>query len=142
MIRLENVLSTSLKDVLKMSWRHLEDVLKMSWRCFCKASWKRLEDFLARHLEDVFKTSSEDVWLGRIYSSWSRRLETNMKDVLETSSSRRIFAGVNCECSWKKNQVEKKVVSVMMVSNIFRPLYVTLAFAHNNHFYHHYCYYH
>ena len=28
-----------------------------------------------------------------------------------------------------------------MASNNFKPLYVTLEFAHNNHCYHHYCYY-
>ena len=117
MIRLENVLKTSLQDVLKMSWRRLEDVLKMSWgcfedvlnmswRCLSKMSWRCLEDVwkclegvLARRFEDVFarriedvlkmydqdeyididynvlKMSSEDVWIKRIFWSWSRRLE-------------------------------------------------------------------
>ena len=81
----------------------------MSWRRFCKTFWKRLEDVLARRLEDilktswkrledvlktysqdeyidldqgVLKTSSQDVRLKRTYSSWSRRFE----DVLKTSS--------------------------------------------------------
>ena len=44
MIRLENVLKTSLQDVLKMSSKSLEDVLKISWRRFCKTSWRRFED--------------------------------------------------------------------------------------------------
>ena len=56
--------------VLKMSWRCLEDVLKTSWRCMDKTN-----------ILVLIKTSSEDVWLIRIYSSSSRRLE----DVLKTS---------------------------------------------------------
>ena len=48
MIRLENVLKTSLQDVLKMSSKSLEDVLKTSWRC--------LEDLLKTFLQDVLKT--------------------------------------------------------------------------------------
>ena len=40
---------------------------------------------------------------------------------------------VNHNCSWQKTQTENsvKVTSVMMVSNIFRPLYITLTFSHN-----------
>ena len=64
--------------------------MKTSWRYLCKRSWRGLEDVLNtfwRRLEDVLKvsvlkTSSEDIWLRRIYLSWSRRLE----DVLKTSS--------------------------------------------------------
>ena len=55
MVRLENLLKTSLQDVLKMSWRHLEDVFKTSWR--------RLED----------------IWPRWIYWSWPRRLEDALK---------------------------------------------------------------
>ena len=70
--------------------RRLEDVLKMSWWRFCKTSWKRFEDVLKRYGQDeyigldqdVLKTSSEDEWLRRIYSSWWTRL----KDVFKTSS--------------------------------------------------------
>ena len=54
----------------------------MYCRCFCKTSWRRLEHLLARHLEDVLNTSSEDVSLRWIYLSWSRRL----KDALKASS--------------------------------------------------------
>ena len=83
MIRLENVLKTSLQDVLKMSskrledvlktsWRRLEDVLKthwrglgkMSWRCLkniLKISWTCLGDAFARRLENVLKTSSRRI---------------------------------------------------------------------------------
>ena len=52
------------------------------------------------------------------------------------------FCPVNCECLWKKIQTEE-IASVMIVSNIFRPLYVTWSFAPNVHGYHycyHYCY--
>ena len=46
----------------------------MSWRRSCKTSW--------RYLEDVLKTSFEDVWARQVYSIWSRHFE----DVLKTSS--------------------------------------------------------
>ena len=59
----------------------------------------------SKHLEDVLKTTSEDVWVRRIYSYWSRHLEDvfktssededqrRLQDVFKTSSSRRMFAG-------------------------------------------------
>ena len=77
MVHLENVLKTSwrcLEDVLKTFSKHLEDVLKMSWG----------------RLEDVLKTSSEDVWVRRIYSSWSRRLEDVLKKSSEDEDERRL----------------------------------------------------
>ena len=84
-----------LEDILKRSWRRFcktsDDGAKMSWKCLGKTSWRCLEDVFARRLEDVLKiygqdeyigldqnvlkTSSKDVWLRQIYSSWSRRLE-------------------------------------------------------------------
>ena len=92
MIRLENVLKTSLQDVLKMYWRrfcirslrHFEnmtswqDVLKMSWRRFSKTSWRSFENLLKASWQGIFKTSwkrLEDVWPKQIYCSWPRRLE-------------------------------------------------------------------
>ena len=107
-VRLRNVLNLSWRRVnknsltwwyiLKRSWRHL---CKTSWRCYedvLNTSSKRFEDIFEDSLEivlktndqdeyivldqDVLKTPSEDVWLGRVYSFWSRRLE----DVLKTSS--------------------------------------------------------
>ena len=101
MIRLENILKISLQDVLKTPSNRLGDVLKMSWRRFSrclqnvlKTSWRCLEDVFASRLEDVWetswrrlgktswwrlenvlKTSSDNVRLRRTYSSWSRRLE-------------------------------------------------------------------
>ena len=65
------VLKTSWRDLCKTSWRHLENVLKMSWRRMTKTI-----------ILVLIKTSSEDVWVRRIYLSWSRHLE----DVLKTSS--------------------------------------------------------
>ena len=47
---------------------------------------------------------------------------------------------VNYEYLWKKTQIENRVASAMIVLNIFRPLYITLTFPHNNHCYHDYCY--
>ena len=107
MVRLENVLEISLQDVLKMPWRRLEDVLKTPWRRLedvLKTSWRHLEDVLKTYGQDeyigldqdVLKTSSEDVRLRRTYLSWSRRLE----DVLKTSSSRQMFAGIHFLIIW------------------------------------------
>ena len=101
MIRFENALKRSSQDVLKTSWRRF---CKTSWRRFedvlarrvedvLKMSWRRLDDW-SRRPEDVSKTSSEDVWVRRIYSSWSSCLE----DVFwrrKTSSSRRTFPWYN-----------------------------------------------
>ena len=115
-----------LKKFLKMSWRNLcktfrrrfEDVLKTSWKRFCTASWRHpLEDvfkaswkvlnkswsYMTKTNILVLKTSSEDVWLRRMYSSWirledvwprrisrswSRLLKTKTKDVFKMSSRR------------------------------------------------------
>ena len=57
MMRLENVLKTSLQDVLKMSWKH-----------FRKTS--------GRHFQDVLKTSSEDaeeICLQGVFKTFSSR---------------------------------------------------------------------
>ena len=89
MIFLENVLKTSLHNVLKMFWRRPEDVLKMSWRYLedvfprrleniLDVSWRCLEDILNmcwKRLEDVLKMSSEEMYVKQSCSSWSKRLE-------------------------------------------------------------------
>ena len=78
MISLENILNTSLQEVLKTSWRRMTmtNILVL-----IKTSWKRL------------KTSSEGVWVRRIYSSWSRRLQDVLKTSSEDEDERRVFAG-------------------------------------------------
>ena len=95
MIRPESVLKTSLRDVLKMSWRRLEDVLKTFWRPMTKAnilvliktSWRRLlttyeySEYVCLD-QDVLMTSSED------------EDERRLQDVFKTSLSRRMFAGI------------------------------------------------
>ena len=97
MIRLENVLKLSLQDALKTSWRRLQYILKTSsWRLenVLKTSWRRLQEVLKtfwrriycswpRRLEEVLKTSSEDVRLRRTYSSWSKRLEDFLYKMLQ-----------------------------------------------------------
>ena len=93
----------------------------MSWRLF-KTSWRRLEELLARHLQDVFKTSWRHMtktnilvliktpWRHLEDVSWRRMCKANilvliktssveederrLQDVLKTSSSRRMFAGM------------------------------------------------
>ena len=103
MIRFENFLKRSLQDVFITSSRRLQNVLKTSWRYLenafarrlehvLKTSWRCLEHALAGRLEDVWKTS------------W-RRLEDYHQDdyigldqdILKTSSSRRMFAGISFE---------------------------------------------
>ena len=99
MIRLEQVLKSSLQDVLKTSSKRLEDVLKTFLRDVLKTSWRRM---IKTNILVLIKTSSEDVCIRWIYSSWSRRLETSpedkderrLQDVFKTSSSRRMFAGI------------------------------------------------
>ena len=49
----------------------------MFWRRFCKTSWRRMAK---TKILVLIKTSSEDVWVRRLYSSWSS------EDVLKTSS--------------------------------------------------------
>ena len=62
--RLQDVFKTFLKDDLKASWRRLEDV--SLWRIYWSCSGC---------LQDVLKTSSEDLWSRGICWSWSRRLQ-------------------------------------------------------------------
>ena len=106
MIRFENVLKRSLKDVLKMSWRCIENALKMSWRRFCKTSWRRLEDVLKtswkrhgdvlkmfwRRFCKTFWRRLEDVWPRRLYCSWSRHLENVLKTSSEDAWVRRRYS--------------------------------------------------
>ena len=103
MIRLENVLKSSLQDVLRTSCRRLEDVFKMFLQDVLKMYDQ--DDYVGLD-QDVFKTSSEDVWVRRIFLSWSKHLgdvlktsskdedERRLEDVFRTSSSRRMFAGL------------------------------------------------
>ena len=90
---------TSGRHLCKMSWGRLQKVLvlKAFLRDVLMPPWNRLEDVLKTYGQDkyigldqdVFKTSSEDVWRRPIYSSWSRRLlKTKTKDVFKTSSRR------------------------------------------------------
>ena len=76
--------------MLKTSQR-LVNNNSLTWQYVFKMSWRCLQDVFVRRLEDVLKTScrrmdntnilvltkmsSEDIWLIRIYSSSSRRLE-------------------------------------------------------------------
>ena len=96
---LEDIFGRRLEEVLKTSWKCLEEVFarrredfsKTFWRRLGKTSWKYLEDVLKTYDQGdcigldqvILKTSSEDVWVKGIYSSWRRK----------TSSSRRMFAG-------------------------------------------------
>ena len=120
MTRLENVLKISLQDALKMSWRHFcktccwGRLCKKSWRCLedvLEMSSKRLEDILKTYGQDeyigldqdVFKTSSEDVWLRRIYSSRSRRLED-------------VFIKTNIY--WEVFEFSQKITALENISNL------------------------
>ena len=114
--RFEDVSKTPWKRLSKTFWRCLEDVLKTSWRCLKDVLARFLFKMSWRHLEDVFKksgrrmtktnilvlikTSSEDVWVRRIYSSW-RCLEDVFWRQRQKTSSRRLhqddcLLGINC----------------------------------------------
>ena len=80
MIRLANVLKISLQDVLKMSWRCLENVFEEVFKTF----WRRLEDVLARRLEDVIKTP----WLKTSWRCLEDIFTRRFEDVLKTSCRR------------------------------------------------------
>ena len=122
--RLEDVLRTSwrrFEEVLKTSWRRLEDFLKMILQDILKTFWRRLEDVLKTswrritkmNILGLIKTSSEDVWVKQIYSSWSRRLEDILKmsseeederrlqEVFKTPSLRGMFAVSGLQLYWK-----------------------------------------
>ena len=82
----------------KTSWRRLEEVLKTSWQHVLKMSWRCRENVLKTYDQDstvsldqdVLKTSSEDVSVRWIYSSWSRRLEDFFWRRRRKTSSRRL----------------------------------------------------
>ena len=87
MIRIENVLKTSLQDVSKTSWRYLEDnfarhlegplakrledVLKTFWQDILETSWRRLGKTVWRRLEDVFNRYGQDQCLDQDFF-WRR----------------------------------------------------------------------
>ena len=94
MIRLGNVLKTSFQDVLKMSWRRLQKDLKISWRCLEDVSARRLEEVLQTSWQDILKTSWRR--LGNVLmTSWRLMVKTNMLVLIKTSSEnvwlRRIY---------------------------------------------------
>ena len=84
MIRLNNVLKTSLQDDLKTSSKSLEDVLKMSWRRLLKT-----------YESGEFVGLDKDV----LKMSWRRLLKTKTKDVFKMSSSRQVLAGTMLKSS-------------------------------------------
>ena len=91
MIRLQNVLKMSSRRICETFWRRFEDVLKTSWKRVSKASLKAYgqDDYIGLD-QDVLKTSSENVWLIRIYSSSLRRLEDVLKTSFEDEDERRL----------------------------------------------------
>ena len=74
MIRLGKILKTSLPDILKMSWK---DVLK--------TSCKRLEYVLAKHLEDILKISGKG--LEDVIKTYNQNEHIGLdQDVMKTPS--------------------------------------------------------
>ena len=75
MIRLEKALKTFLQDVSNMYWRRFEDVFKTFWRHLEGVwPWRKYWSW-PRRLKNVLKMSSENVWIRRIYSTWSKSFE-------------------------------------------------------------------
>ena len=69
-----------------MSWKRLEDILARLLEDVLKTSWKRLEDVLRR-------TTKTNI-LVLTKTSWRRKAKTNIFVLIKTSSSRRMFAGI------------------------------------------------
>ena len=82
-----------LQDVLKKFWRRLDDVLARRYEDVLKMSWRCVENALN------LKTSSEDVWVRRIHSSWPRRLEDVFWRRRWKKSSRRLHQD-ECLLGW------------------------------------------
>ena len=87
MIRLENVLKTSLQDVLKTSWRRM---VKTNKFVLIKTSWRRLGDVFWRRMSKakifvLIKTSCR--YLEDFF--WRRRWKTSL--------SKRMFAGIQLQ---------------------------------------------
>ena len=94
-------MKTSLQDVLKTFWRRVENVLKTSWRQMTKTN-----------ILVLIKTSSKDVWLRRIYSSWSRRLEDVFWRRRRVTSPRRLHQD---ECLL--GTVERLIIYVFVIND-------------------------
>ena len=131
MIRPESVLKTSVRDVLKMSWRCLEDVFKTSQRRpedVLKTSWRRLEDVLktsSKRLEDVLKTSwkhLEDV----LKMSWGR-----LEDVLKTTYDQGEYIGYNQDVlkTSSEDEDERRLQDVFKTS-LSRRMFAGIFFFH------------
>ena len=101
---LEDILGRRLEDVLKTSWRCLKDVLKTPWRRMAKTK-----------LLVLTKASSEDVWLRRIYSYLSRRLEDVFWRWRRKTSSRRLHQD---ECLLGTYFVKGGRISVLSLNEI------------------------
>ena len=100
--RLEGIFARRLEDVLKTSWRRLENVLKTSWR-----------GMVNTNILVFIKTSSEDEWLRRIYSSWWRRLQDVFWRRRRKKSSRRlqdVFIKTNVCWVHSKNYSHQKPI--------------------------------
>ena len=76
----ENVLKTSLQDVLKTFWRRLENLMTRRLEDSLKTSWKCLEDALRR----MTKTNKFIL----IKTSWRRMTKANVLVLIKTSSRR------------------------------------------------------
>ena len=59
--------------------------MKTSWRYLCRASWRRLENFLKTSWRRL-----KDIWPRQIYWSWPRRLEDVFWRRRRKTSSRRL----------------------------------------------------
>ena len=90
--------------LFRRAWSCYE-FLKMSWRRFYKTFWRSLEDILkksSRHLQDVLAkltTYDQDKYISLyqdvLRTSWRSLLKKKMKDVFQTSSSRKMFSGLS-----------------------------------------------
>ena len=109
MKRYENILKTSLQNVLKTSWRCLEDVLKTSWRSLAKTSWRLLQNVLktsSKRLQGVLKTSL--IRLQNVLKTSSKRLEDVFARRLEDGIKSRYFMALKIWV-WESDGKERKI---------------------------------
>ena len=106
----------------------LQNVLKMSSRRICDTSCRRFEDVLKTYGQgecigldqNILKTSSEDVWLIRIYSSSWRRLEDALKMSFEDENERHLQDVFKTSSLRRMSLPPPKIITLCRVYNITR----------------------
>ena len=114
-----------LEDVLKTFSKRLEDILNMSWRRFCKTSGRCVEnvmktswqDVLVRRLKNVLKTYGQDEYIGLDQDFfWRRKAKANIF-ILIQDSSRRLQ-----DVFWRRKTSWRRLQEVFIKTNVCRAI--------------------